>query len=120
MLGLGGRTGNMLMGAGIGAAAGIVGAMGADKVDFIKQHWYGEPAALGVGAFLLVRRKPTWAYALAGAAGYAGQFNYKLSQFQNGKSQTDPMATKQFGAGGATTTTKMLQNSGALEDATAF
>lgn len=121
LLGLSGRTGHMLMAGGIGAAAQVVGAMGADKVDFVKNHWYGEPAALGLGAFLLVRRKPTWAYALAGAAGYAGTFNYRLSQFQNGQSQQDPMSFKQFAGGrAAPRQAGLLQDAGAMQDAVGF
>ncbi len=100
-LGIGGRTGQLAMGVGIGGAAQFAADFVATKVDFVKNHWYGEPAALGVGAFLLIRRKPTWAYALAGAAGYSASFRYKLNQFQLGKSQTSPVPT--FAASSAPT-----------------
>lgn len=103
-LGLGGRTGQLAMGGGIGGAAQYLGEFVANKVDFVKNHWYGEPAMLGVGAFLAIRRKPTWAYALAGAAGYSAAFRYKLNQFQQGKGAT-PVPTF-----ATTTSTGLLQN----------
>lgn len=104
------------MGGGIGAAAQVVGEMASDKIDFIKNHWYGEPAALGLGAFLLIRRKPTWAYALAGAAGYSGTFRYKLDQFQQGKRQTSPVPSFSGGAPAAPRQAGMLQNAGEPDD----
>ena len=118
VLGLTGRTGHMLMAGGIGAAAQIVGEMAGDKISFVKDNWYGEPAALGLGAFLLIRRKPTWAYALAGAAGYSGTFRYKLDQFQLGKRQASPVPTFQHkAAGGAPGPgAGYYQNAGAPED----
>lgn len=96
---LAGRTGALIMGGGIGAAGQVVGQMAGDKIDFIKNNWYGEPLALGVGAFLLARRKPNWAHALAGAAGYSAAFRYKLNSFQQGKGSS-PVPT--FTQGSAT------------------
>jgi len=84
------------MGAAVGAAGQVAGEMAADKVGFLR-NWYGQPALLGLGAFLMIRRKPTLAYALAGAAGYATAFNYKLNQFQQGKRTTSPVPV--FGSG---------------------
>lgn len=105
------------MGGGIGAAAQVAGEFAAEKVDFIGKNWYGEPLALGAGAFLLVRRKPQWAYALAGAAGYSAAFRYKLHSFQTGKSQKSPVPTLTGGA--SSTTAGMLQSpgTGAFESA---
>jgi hypothetical protein len=79
------------MGSGIGALAQVAGEMTGEKIAFIKNNWYGEPLALGAGAFLLARRKPTWAYALAGAAGYSAAFRYKLNENQAGRRQTSPV-----------------------------
>lgn len=90
-LGLGGRTGHMALGVGTGAIAQVASEMATDKVSFLRSNWYGGPAILGAGAFLMIRKKPTVAYALAGAAGYAAAFNYKLNAFQQGKRASSPV-----------------------------
>jgi hypothetical protein len=71
--------------------------MASEKISALNK-WWGQPALLGVGAFLMIRRKPNIAHALAGAAGYAAAFNYRLNSFQQGKSQTSPVPV--FGASG--------------------
>lgn len=81
LLGLGGRTGHLAMGAAVGAAGQIASQMASEKISALNK-WYGQPAILGLGAFLLIRRKPAIAHALAGAAGYAAAFNYKLNKSQ--------------------------------------
>jgi hypothetical protein len=87
------------MGAGVGAVAQIGGEMAGDKLGFVRSNWYGQPLLLAAGAMLLVKRRPNLAYALAGAAGYAGAFNYKLNQFQQGRRSTSPVPL--FGTGAA-------------------
>jgi hypothetical protein len=90
-----GRAGHIALPAAVGAASQIASQMAGEKISALNK-WWGQPALLGVGAFLMIRRKPNIAHALAGAAGYAAAFNYKLN-----KSQTTggPSPVPVFGSG---------------------
>ena len=65
LLGIGGRAGHLAMGAAVGAAGQIASQMASEKISMLNK-WYGQPAILGLGAFLMIRRKPNVAHALAG------------------------------------------------------
>ncbi len=85
-----GRAGHIAFPAVVGAAGQLATQMASEKISALNK-WWGGPALLGAGAFLMIRRKPNIAHALAGAAGYAAAFNYRLNSFQTGKSQTSPV-----------------------------
>jgi hypothetical protein len=91
---------NMALPAGAGAAAHFAGYYAGDKLSFIGTNWYGEPLLLAVLAIVL-KRRPEVSHALAGAAGYAAAFNYRLQQYQTGKTSTPPF--HQFTGSGQTT-----------------
>lgn len=89
----------------VGAAGQIAGNFVAKQSVTIRNTWWGMPAAMGVGAYLLAKRYPAWSMALAGAAGYAAKVNYDLT------------------AGGKTpipTTDAYEENTGAADDAISF
>lgn len=77
------------MSAGIGAAARFAQDMGEESVDFLKKNWYGSPLAF-LAASLVVKNERIGS-ALATIAGYSGAFNYKLNEFQAGRSKTSPV-----------------------------
>lgn len=63
----------------VGAAGQIAGNLVAKQSETVRNTWWGMPAAMGVGAYLLAKRYPAWSMALAGAAGYAAKVNYDLT-----------------------------------------
>lgn len=110
----------------IGAAAQYAEEMAEEHIEAIGTKWYGGPGALFVGA-LLLRKKPDYAKALAGAAGHSGAFNYKLYQFQMGKRDTSPVrdfSDKQTAGGNASTdgtkTTQSYEDTGLRSDSALF
>ena len=93
------------IGAGVvGGVAQMAGQMGREHVGFLKDKWYGEPAALALVGVLAMKKSQSMGTALCGAAGYAAALYYRLSQFQAGKSQTSPVpAFTQTTQGGGST-----------------
>lgn len=126
-LGIGGRAGQLALPLIAGGAAQMVGQMAREKVSAVGSRWYGEPLALGAAAFLAIRRKPNVAYALAGAAGYAGAFAYRLKAYQEGKG-ANPIP--QIGGGAPAPVAQLAPavkqaagydyQAGAIEDAVGF
>lgn len=88
----------------VGAVAQIVTQMANEKVTMIGSRWYGAPIALLVLA-ILMHRRTNMSMALAGAAGYAGLFNYKLNKYQQGQG---PVPFGQFTATAGSGGTKAL------------
>jgi hypothetical protein len=68
---------------GLAAAAGVAAVVGLGfaqtKVEMLRTHWYAAPAVLAVGGALLVKRMPTIAIALLGAAGVFGYMGFKAN-----------------------------------------
>lgn len=66
---------------GIGAAAGGAAQFAvdfaADKVDFIKENWWGNGATIGALALVVRKKSKEAALGLAGAAGYALAMDHK-------------------------------------------
>lgn len=91
-----GRAGHIAIPVVVGAAGQMASQMAGEKISALNK-WWGQPAVLGVGAFLMIRRKPNIAHALAGAAGYAAAFNYKLNKSQT---QGGPSPVPVFGSSG--------------------
>ncbi len=112
---------NVGMPAAVGAGAHLAGYFAGDKVQFIGTNWYGEPLLLAVLA-LVLRRRPQVSMALCGAAGYSAAFNYRLQQYQTGKSSTPPF--HQFTSSGQGQVTRALPQStgdaGALQNPAEF
>lgn len=99
---LGPRIKPVAFAGGAGAIAQVVGQMARENVAFLRNNWYGEPGALlGVG-LLAMKKNSTVGAALCGAAGYAGSFNYKLNQFQQGKGKTPVPSFQAAPAAGTT------------------
>lgn len=84
----------------VGAAAQLAGGMIGQNIDFVRNNWYGEGAALAAGAFLL-RKNPAISHALAGAAGYSMAMRKRAASGGTGQ------------AGGNAGDTGYLQNQGA-------
>lgn len=66
-----------------GAGAHYAAKMAAEKIDFVRDNWYGKGAVLGVLALLLSKKQHQVALGIAGAAGYA------LAQEYDAKSQRE-------------------------------
>lgn len=77
------------MSAAIGGAAALAQVYAGENVEFIRDNWYGGPLAMFAGSLLV--RDEKIATALAVLAGSSAVFNYKLSEFQQGKSQASPV-----------------------------
>ncbi len=81
------------MAAAVGGVAQYAGDMAAERIDFLKDNWYGQPAAKMLGAILLRKKNKTASLSLAAVAGHQLAFNYKLNQFQKGESTDNPVPT---------------------------
>lgn len=73
--------------AAVGAAAQYAGGMAASNLDFVRNNWWGEGAALMGGAFLL-RKHGAMSHALAGAAGYSMMAKKRAQGSSGGASNT--------------------------------
>lgn len=72
-----------------GGAAELAVEFAAEHLEFVNKKWWGGPAVkFGASAMLKDSR---YAHAVAGAAGSEAVFNYKLKQFQDGKTQHSPV-----------------------------
>lgn len=109
------------MEAGIGAAAGIAAEFVRENVDFMKDNWWGTPAAI-LGASIFVKNQRVGC-AMAGAAGAIGGFQYRLNQFQQGKSDKSPVPlfkkddAKEGTKGLPSATDTGLEQGGSMSDA---
>ena len=72
-----------------GAAAELAVEFAAEHLEFVNKKWWGGPALKFAGSAVL--KDSRYAHAVAGSAGSEAAFNYKLKQFQDGKSQTSPV-----------------------------
>lgn len=73
----------------VGAAGELAVEFAAEHLEFVNKKFWGGPALKFAGAAMM--KKSMFAHALAGAAGSEFAFNYKLKQFQEGKSQHSPV-----------------------------
>ena len=83
----------------VGAASELAVEFAAEHLEFVEKKFWGGPVLKFAGAAMM--KKSMFAHALAGAAGSEFAFNYKLKQFQEGKSQHSPVRTFAETASGA-------------------
>ncbi len=88
--GLLGMAKNHLVPTAAGAAGELAVEFAADHMEFVQKKFWGGPA-VKFGAALLTTKKPQISHGLAGAAGSELYFNYKLKQFQDGKTAKSPV-----------------------------
>lgn len=69
---------------GIAAASGIAvlvaGVFAADKIEAVRKYWYAIPAATMIGSAFLLKKMPTVAIGMAGAAGLLLYMGYQGQQ----------------------------------------
>jgi hypothetical protein len=70
----------LAIGSVVGAASEVASTVAAQNSTWVAGHWYGTPAVMAVGAYLLAKRYPSYAMALAGAAGFAAKYAYDMNK----------------------------------------
>lgn len=81
------------MPAAIGAGARLAENLATDNIAFVRENWYGAPAAHAALAVLVGTRPRLEAAAcgLAAIAGYKAVENWELKEFQEGKREKSPV-----------------------------
>lgn len=92
---------------GLAAAAGVAAVVGLGfaqtKIDYVRDHWYAGPLALGGVALILAKRMPTISIGLVAAAGLLGYMGYQAnSEAQASKPANPAPATAGFSFGNRT------------------
>ena len=82
------------------AIAGAVGVGGyyvskylAEKVDFVKDKWYGIPVIMALGGHFLKKKNAAAGFALLGAAGYSGALYYEIDKGAKAQQANNPNST---------------------------
>lgn len=97
----GSGTKSMGLGAGAGAAAAFAVDFAAEKVDFIRDNWWGPGAAIGAAALVVRKKSRDAAIALAGAAGFSLAQSYKRKDDAPSASNTQGYGYGGYDASGA-------------------